>query len=486
MGDAAPSVASGYFLWLVTESFAVRALVGSLIAAGLAGAAVRAGLVRTTRARRRLVLAPLAAAAVAGIVTVFDSNGLLSGTYLPRLSVTVPQSANGQVLELLGEARVLSSDRGVDVLLLAWALVVTVLLARRSWGLWAARRLVRRAAPVPPGSPLAVLTRQVAARMHAPAVSLRLLPGCPGGAFTARTIRPVVVVDPRLVAELDEREVEGLIAHELAHVVRKDPLQATVAGVLADVAFFVPTLALATRWLRREQEHTADELASTATRRPAALASSILKVWGRAPDALQPCGTCAAVPRLALAGTGPRLSPAARVVAVRVERLIDPPAVSAQRRLAESALVGVAVAVMLGATLLIPGWIAGSLHAPALGLSYLPAPAAPEESPAFATFRALAPPSTVSLGSAERLAVRLRAPATAQTPLSCPCLETQAQLAAGIPAADPDRPQRMTWQRSGESLYDLQGPSDRFDTRPLWTLEAGSSVGFFVVEPAGS
>ena len=63
-----------------------------------------------------------------------------------------------------------------------------------------------------------------------------------------------------LVEQLDTRELEGLLAHELAHIARRDvPLNVAI-GVIRDLTFFVPPLHLAARWLRQEQEHAADDL----------------------------------------------------------------------------------------------------------------------------------------------------------------------------------------------------------------------------------
>ena len=62
-------VTDGLGLLLSTQSFAARALIGSLVAAALAAAAVRLGWLKSRRARRGLVLAPIATAVAAAVAS---------------------------------------------------------------------------------------------------------------------------------------------------------------------------------------------------------------------------------------------------------------------------------------------------------------------------------------------------------------------------------------------------------------------------------
>jgi len=109
-GDGSAS----FFLWLLTESFAVRALVGSLAAAGVA--AILYPLLRTSRARRVVVLAPVVTA-----VAVAAVSSAASEAYLPQLWVTAAVDGGERVLEVFGALQVVTP--GFDLLLLAWSLV---------------------------------------------------------------------------------------------------------------------------------------------------------------------------------------------------------------------------------------------------------------------------------------------------------------------------------------------------------------------------
>lgn len=467
----------GLFLSLLTESYAVRGLLGSLAASLLALLAVHSGLVTTARARRLLVLAPVLTAAVAVAVTLADT-----GAYLPQLWITGTAAGPGQALELLGELRIVSTARGLDLLVAAWGMVVVVLLSRRVAGALAVRRLLRRSLPVPAGSPAAAVVDDLSERLGVTGVALRVLPDCPGGAFATGVLHPTVVLDPVLVRSLDARELEGLLAHELAHVARRDPLVGLLVGVFADLTFFLPPVHLGRRWLRREQEESADELASERTARPASLASSILKVWNLS-GPTRPVGVCGILPRrlLPALADGPRLSPGARVVTARVERLVQPrPAVSTVRRHLEIGLAAALLTAAVAVAMVVPRWIATELGATALSLAYVPPPAAPVEAPAFATFRALAPQEDMATWDDARHLALLRSEPGPDG--LCPCVETQAELAGRLPAATPESSTPMRWSRSARASWDMTGGDASMRARPLWTSsDTGPEVGLFVV-----
>ena len=472
---AAPA---GFFLSLLTESFAVRALLGSVVAVALAALAIRGRWVRGTRGRRLVVLAPLVAAAAAGVASVLEAE-----TYLPQVWVASSALRSGQALELLGELRFITDERGIDVLVAAWITIAFVLLARRVMGLVSAARLRRAAVPLPWGHPLRDRCARLAAVMGAPRTALLLLPRCPGGALTVGMRRPVILVDPQLLTGLDGQEIEGLLAHEMAHVVRRDTLLSLLVGIFRDLTFFLPTVHVAARWLRREREEGADEMASEHTGRPAALASSILKVFEGAQPAAGRLAACGAIaPAPTWRRRQPALSPAVQVVTARVERLVSTaPRVTAARQAAEVVLAAAVIVAASTATLIVPSWIATDLGAYSLAFGYVPPPAEPVESPAFATFRALAPTSTAGaeLQGWERTNLRPAA-ANAELSSSCPCIESPAQWLAGMPATAPRTPPRMAWRSNAAPTWDVNPGPDSVRARPLLTLPE-AQVGFFVV-----
>lgn len=91
--------------------------------------------------------------------------------------------------------------------------------------------------------------------------------------------RPTVLLSTGLVERLDRHELEAVLAHELAHVARRDYGALWLATLLRDAFCYLPTGWAAQRLIRRDQEFACDDLAVAATGRPLALASALAKAW---------------------------------------------------------------------------------------------------------------------------------------------------------------------------------------------------------------
>jgi beta-lactamase regulating signal transducer with metallopeptidase domain len=98
-------------------------------------------------------------------------------------------------------------------------------------------------------------------------------------ALTCGVLQPTVLLSTWMVAHLDCRELESVLAHELGHVARHDYLVAWLTTVLRDAFVYLPTTWIAYRQLQQEKELACDDLAIGATDRPLALASALAKVW---------------------------------------------------------------------------------------------------------------------------------------------------------------------------------------------------------------
>ncbi|WP_410766030.1 zinc metalloprotease HtpX [Haloferax sp. DFSO60] len=119
-----------------------------------------------------------------------------------------------------------------------------------------------------------------------------------------------VCVTTGLMRTLDDDELEGVIAHELAHVKNRDVMVMTIASFLSSIAFLIvrwgwlfggddnrqnmPVIVaiiasllvwiisyLLIRALSRYREYSADRGAAVITGQPSALASALLKISGR-------------------------------------------------------------------------------------------------------------------------------------------------------------------------------------------------------------
>src|SRR5437764_1541851 len=98
-------------------------------------------------------------------------------------------------------------------------------------------------------------------------------------AFTYGWFRPTLVLSRWMVRTLDEQELETVLAHELAHHARRDPLLIWWALLLRDAFCYLPTSRLAYQQLRDAQELACDDLATQVTDQPIELASAVTKVW---------------------------------------------------------------------------------------------------------------------------------------------------------------------------------------------------------------
>jgi beta-lactamase regulating signal transducer with metallopeptidase domain len=92
--------------------------------------------------------------------------------------------------------------------------------------------------------------------------------------------RSEICVPTRALAGLTDEQQEGMLAHELAHLARRDPLWLVVSHVLTCVFFFQPLNWVARRRLREISEMLSDEWAVCRTGRPLSLASCLAEVAG--------------------------------------------------------------------------------------------------------------------------------------------------------------------------------------------------------------
>jgi hypothetical protein len=114
-----------------------------------------------------------------------------------------------------------------------------------------------------------------------------------------------------MLEKLDDRELEAVLAHELAHVARRDYPVVWVATLLRDAFFYLPTSWMAYRQLQREKETACDDLAVGATDRPLSLASALGKVWHQAVSG-------------GALGTAQPLVGVPETIETRIERLLGP------------------------------------------------------------------------------------------------------------------------------------------------------------------
>jgi Zn-dependent protease with chaperone function len=95
-------------------------------------------------------------------------------------------------------------------------------------------------------------------------------------ALTIGILQPRIYLSTGLASRLSDEELEGVLAHELAHIARADNLVAFVSQALAGA--ILPLSRSALRLLLAERELAADALAISVTGKPITLARTLIKV----------------------------------------------------------------------------------------------------------------------------------------------------------------------------------------------------------------
>lgn len=361
----------GVLLSLPLESVAIRAVLATVVAVLVARALLRRGL-RCPQVRVLAAIAPLLA--LTAVV-------LLSGTDLRLPFVMLPADGVHAVTIPVPDGYLNFMPLAIPITAGLWALIALARFGRRGLAHRGTRREAQRAlaASTRPPVRLVRLTERLALRMQVPVPDVALVDRCRGGAYIVGTRAPILVLSHELVQRLDPEELEGVVAHELAHVRRRDTPVAAALGMVRDLMFFVPGAGWAVRQLHRERERAADLLAVQMTGRPGALASGLLKVLEEAPE-----GRVACAP----------LAPAGSVLD-RVTLLVgDEPPPRRLRRLAEAGSVTLLTVAAVVAALVIPGaWTGPDRERDALALVWSPAASSaadatvPTEARAFETYR---------------------------------------------------------------------------------------------------
>jgi beta-lactamase regulating signal transducer with metallopeptidase domain len=219
--------------------------------------------------------------------------------------------------------------------LVACWLMGVALLALRVCGGWLALRRLRRSAE-PVAAEFEQAFRLLAARLRATA-TVRL---CQSALIEVPTVvghlRPVVLVPLSALVGLTPRQLEAVLAHELAHVRRYDFLVNLLQTAAETLLFYHPAVWWVSRRMRSEREHAADDAAVAAVGDALFYARALATT-----EALRPSGT--PVPGLALAANGGSLMR-------RINRLVGPhPAHGGRSLLAALALVAVSFGGALAA-----------------------------------------------------------------------------------------------------------------------------------------
>jgi hypothetical protein len=162
----------------------------------------------------------------------------------------------------------------------AYLVGVLLMLGRLVVGLHGGGRLRRRSQPVGEAAILTALARQ------ARALGLSITPAI---AYCSRVVvptvvgvfRPMLLLPFSFATGLAPEQVEALLAHELAHVRRLDPLVNVAQRAIEALLFFHPAVWFVSHRIRVEREHCCDDLVVGAGASATTYASSLVEVAKR-------------------------------------------------------------------------------------------------------------------------------------------------------------------------------------------------------------
>jgi beta-lactamase regulating signal transducer with metallopeptidase domain len=151
-------------------------------------------------------------------------------------------------------------DRWLPVLVLGWLCGVVLLTLRLISGwLWVQR--MKSHGAVPAGERWQHIASRLARRLHV-ARHIRLLESAMVEVPTViGWIKPVVLLPASALAGLGPRQLEAILAHELAHIRRHDYLVNLLQTVVETLLFYHPAVWWLSRRIRIERENCCDDLA---------------------------------------------------------------------------------------------------------------------------------------------------------------------------------------------------------------------------------
>jgi beta-lactamase regulating signal transducer with metallopeptidase domain len=150
------------------------------------------------------------------------------------------------------------SDRHMTAILAIWSAGAFLAFARLFVSLASVKRLIASSVSPAPDQ-LRSLVNQLAARLKLSG-SVRLVVS---KQVTAPVVvgwrKPVVILPSSSLAGLSPQQEEAILAHELAHIRRRDYLVNVIQGVLEAMLFYHPAIWWVSRQIRREREHCCDD-----------------------------------------------------------------------------------------------------------------------------------------------------------------------------------------------------------------------------------
>ena len=196
--------------------------------------------------------------------------GPATGTYLVPASLQI----DGRRLQTISRWFI---DEGLSLCSFGYLLVLGGLLLHYAGHYLRSRRITRRGlSKIAPGFRLFVAdTARIMGIGPAVRVHLSSLVDVP---VTLGFLKPVILLPVAMVTHLSTHQVEAILVHELAHILRKDYLINLLITVVELLFFFNPFARMLIGQLKKEREHCCDDLVLQFRYDPHAYVSALLSL----------------------------------------------------------------------------------------------------------------------------------------------------------------------------------------------------------------
>jgi beta-lactamase regulating signal transducer with metallopeptidase domain/peroxiredoxin/protocatechuate 3,4-dioxygenase beta subunit len=183
-------------------------------------------------------------------------------------------------------------------LVAAWAIGVMALSAR-NLAAWISVQRLKSHSARPVGAAIEAAVAKLSRRLGI-ARSIRVLGSALADSpLVIGALRPVILLPVSILTELPVAQLEAILSHELAHVLRHDYLVNLVQSVVETLLFYHPAAWSISRRIRCERENCCDDLAVSVTRDRATYARALATVASTRVPALAPAaGGSVLMPRL--------------------------------------------------------------------------------------------------------------------------------------------------------------------------------------------
>jgi len=180
----------------------------------------------------------------------------------PAITTTAPTPTPSWSDRVADQAQLLQATlaRQLPAIVMVWALGVAVFSLWNA-GAWVSVQRLKSRSATPAPMALQQAAARIAGRLGVSRAVRILQSALVESPVVIGALKPVILLPASLATRLPADQLEALLAHELAHVVRHDYLVNLLQSVLETLMFYHPAVWWISSQVRQEREHCCDDVA---------------------------------------------------------------------------------------------------------------------------------------------------------------------------------------------------------------------------------